>query len=64
MTHGQYQADCKAHGRTDVAANNRAYWRKIKAAIEAGKPILEHVRTEYDSIVELLGTKNQQGGRG
>ncbi len=50
MTRGQYQAHCKAQGRTDLAANNRAYWREIETALQAGKPLPENVMKEYRQV--------------
>ena len=50
MTRGQYQAHCKAQGRTDLTANNRAYWREIEAALQAGHPVPENVRKEYKQL--------------
>lgn len=64
MTRGHYQAHCKAQGRTDIVENNRVYHRELKAAIEAGEPVPERVRTEYDYVVKRIGAMNAQGGRG
>lgn len=50
MTRGQYQEYCQDQGHDDVAANNRAYWQEIASAIQAGKPVLQQVRDEYEYI--------------
>ena len=39
MTRAQYQEYCKTQGRTDLAKNNRLYWREVEAAIQSGKPV-------------------------
>jgi hypothetical protein len=46
----QYQDYCKNRDRTDLAENNRAYWREGEAAIQSGKPVPPEVLAEYKQI--------------
>ncbi|MFH1923381.1 MAG: hypothetical protein ABIP48_26255 [Planctomycetota bacterium] len=50
MNRGQYQAYCKSQGRTDVAENNRLYWREVEAALQSGKPVSSEILAEYRQL--------------
>ena len=53
MTRGQYQQYRRSQGHTDPTENNRAYWREIEAAIQAGKPVRPEVLTLYEQIKRI-----------
>jgi hypothetical protein len=60
MTRAQYQAHCKAQGRTDLTANNRAYWLEIETALQAGHPVPENVLKEYRQLRTPVSDERHQ----
>ena len=50
MTRGEDQAHSKAQGRTDVAENNRAYWRAIESAVNSGERVPDQIVAEYEKL--------------
>ena len=50
MTRAQYQDYCETQGHTDLAENNRAYWREVEAAIQSGKPMPPQVLAECKQV--------------